>query len=258
MDDYCDKRSLAAYFEAQWLDKIREMGDSTLLNSASRTIPDNFVQSPFYLQVCDFIHSCIAQTGSSPRSFLEVGPALGRVSYELSRSYPSLEEGWVVEPSHRLMTHFRRLLLNAEGYYFPFIESLHRQGSIHLNTAPLVRDCQHVSFHCIESRYDHNSIPTPVDITICLNVIDQCESPSLIVDALKEDTRHGGIVFLANTYQWQKKHLKEASEAVNDINQYFTEDGWQPLEEAEIPYHFRFNERFSKLFLSHVVAYRKR
>ena len=65
-----------------------------------------------------------------------------------------------------------------------------------------------------------------------------------------------GILILSCTYQWSSKHLKDKSEAVNDINDYFGE-GWVKLSEIDYEYKIRSNERYSLLFLLHAVAYQR-
>ncbi|GHA60648.1 SAM-dependent methyltransferase [Photobacterium aphoticum] len=259
MDDYyCDKRGLAAYFEAMWLDKVRALGVDEPLSSASKTVPDSYIISPFYPAASQFIIACCQRAALTPHTYLEVGPALGRTTYELATHFPSLHTAWIVEPSARLLSYFQHLLLQPAHCTFPYIESINTLGRLSFDTTPLFNDCAHVHFHCFNQVYTPDTLMHPVDLTICLNVLDQCPSPQTIVDGLKKDTRSGGVLILSNSYQWQKKHLQNPEEAVDDINTYFSLGEWEKLDEIELPYAFRFNERYSKLFCIHVVAYKKR
>ncbi|WP_367646173.1 hypothetical protein [Vibrio rotiferianus] len=85
-------------------------------------------------------------------------------------------------------------------------------------------------------------------------MLDQCDSPLEMVNALKSATNVGGILVASCTYQWNKKHIQNMDEAVDDINDYFDQN-WQRVSEANHEYRIRFNDRFSRLFLSHAVAY---
>ena len=102
-DFYIDERGLASYFEAQWLDKLRELGCKDKLQSKSKLVPDSFIQSPFFSDVSQFIYQCCQQIPLHPENMLEVGGSLGRTCYELIKLNPSLSEITVVEPSQRLL-----------------------------------------------------------------------------------------------------------------------------------------------------------
>ncbi|MGF1686155.1 SAM-dependent methyltransferase [Photobacterium japonica] len=259
MDDYyCDKRGLAAYFEAMWLDKVRELGIEDTLSSVSKTVPDSYIMSPFYSAASAFILDCCEKAGLTPQTYLEVGPALGRTSYELFTQLPSIHAAWIVEPSSRLLTYYQHLLVKPVHCAFPYIESMKTLGRLAFDTTPFVAACEHVDFHCINQPYTPETLLHPVDLSVCLNVLDQCPSPLTIVQSLKKDTQQHGVVVLSNSYQWQKKHLLDPDEAVDDINVYFEEAAWEKLGETELNYQFRFNERYSKLFCIHLVAYKKR
>ena len=54
----------------------------------------------------------------------------------------------------------------------------------------------------------------------------------------------------------EQEESKKESEAIDDINEYFG-DHWVKLSEDEHEYRIRFNERYSLLFITHVVAYKK-
>lgn len=259
MDDfYCEERNLGAYFEAEWLEVLRAQGDNTPLACASKPVPDAFVISPFYREVSQFIAACCQQADVAPSHYLEVGPALGRVTYETLRRFPQIRQSWLVEPSQRLLSHCQKLLMTPGCHAFPYIQGLNERGSLVIDTTVIASACQHSEITCINAPFDGKTLTVQADLTVCLNVLDQCQSPLTIMDALKQSTRSGGVLVVSNTYQWQKKHLLDAEDAVDDINQYFEATGWDKLNDTDIGYGFRFNERFSKHFISHVVGYRKR
>ena len=255
-DFYIDHKGLAAYFEIQWLDKLRQNGVSKPLDSQSKAVPDWFVSSSHSKDVAQFVVEALGSENLSPKSLLEVGPALGRNCYELITSIPSINTATLVEPSHRFLSNLKQLLMDGGECDFHYIKSLKEQKYFTFDASPIARACDHVDFSLIEAPFESDVVAEQHDLSLCLNVLDQCDSPKTVVEALMDATAANGVLVLACTYQWSKKHLKDETEAVDDINDYFG-NGWVPLSEAEHEYKVRFNERYSLLFLSHIVAYKK-
>ncbi|MEJ2765941.1 methyltransferase domain-containing protein [Photobacterium sp. MCCC 1A19761] len=257
MDDfYIDQKGLAAYYEIQWLDKLRLNGVTEQLESKSRHVPESFIYSTHTQSVAQFIIEALEAENIAPNSALEVGPALGRNSFELVTNVPTISSVTVVEPSHRLLSNFKQIIIEGAKCQFPYIKSLNELGYLDFDASSIAKACDHVAFTLIEAPFEHGLVTKEFDLVTCLNVLDQCESPRAIVDALMDATALNGVLVLSCTYQWSKKHLKNESEAVDDINDYFGVN-WEKLSEDEIEYKIRFNERYSLLFLSHVVAYKK-
>lgn len=257
MDDfYIDEKGLAAYFEMQWLDFLRENGVNQPLISKSKTVPDSFITSEYTRNVSNFITRTLRDENISPTKVLEVGPALGRNCYELVKSFPTIESISVVEPSRRLLSNFRRILIDGDECEFPYIKSIDEIGCFSFDAAAIASSCSHVDFTLLEEPFGRDLVLDSFGLVTCLNVLDQCESPKSLVDALKTVTAKDGVLFLSCSYQWSKKHLKKGCESVDDINEYFGE-GWVKLSEDEHEYRIRFNERYSMLFLSHIVGYKR-
>ncbi|MFS1487979.1 hypothetical protein BCU41_026285 [Vibrio lentus] len=120
-------------------------------------------------------------------------------------------------------------------------------GNFEFDSSSIADKCAHVDFTLIEAPFSHGVVDDHFDLTTLLNVLDQCESPKGLVEFLKKGTALNGVLVLSCTYQWNKKHLKVESEAVDDINDYFGE-GWVQLSEDENEGQVRFNERYSLLF----------
>jgi len=257
MDDfYIDEKGLAAYFEIHWLDKLREFDITDTLESKSKVVPDSFVSSDYSLAVAHFIKQTLKEKSISPQNVLEIGPALGRNTYELVQAIPSIDSVTIVEPSQRFLTNLKNILIDGTGCEFSYIRSLNELRSFRFNTDRITEDCKHVNFNLLGEAFDLNVVDRKHDLTVCLNVLDQCESPSKIVNALKDATDNTGVVILSCSYQWNKKHLKIQSEALDDINEYF-DDKWLKLAEDDHEYRIRINERHSLLFLTHIVAYQR-
>ena len=253
-DYYLDERGLASYFEAQWLDKVRESGFTEPLLANSKQVPDSFIASLFFLAAADFIDVGLSKASLAPTNLLEVGPALGRSCYELIKRTSTLRNVTLVEPSERLFLNMRKLLMESGTYDFPYIKGLKELASIELDTTAIVGSCSHIRFKSINAVFDSKTTSDDFDMTVCLNVVDQCEEPSKLVRDLQARTRVNGVLVLSCSYQWSSKHLKNPDDASADINQYFNAN-WTKIGETELEYRFRFNERFSRLFLSHVVMY---
>ena len=255
-DFYIDEKGLAAYFEAAWFGKFQALGQVHSLASKSKTVPDAYIDSPYFRDVSAFIANCCQRQKISPKDLLEVGPALGRVCYETVKAFSSLSKVVLVEPSHRLISGLERLLLNGGKTSFPYIYSLHQLNRISVDTSVIADECEHVNFKLIRSPMTEALVREEFDLVYCLNVIDNSSSPSMIVESIKRATKNNGVLVLGCTYQWSKNHLQNLNEAVDDINEYF-DASWEKLDEAEFDYKFRYNERYSNLFSSHVVIYKK-
>lgn len=256
-DFYLDERGLASYFECSWLSKFRELGNSTPLTSASGKIPEDFIDSPFFTKVADFVFDNTKEFLPYPKDMLEIGPALGRTCHQTLQNFPSIASVTVVEPSKRLLNGFRRLLVEGQTTSFPYIHSLREFKSLEVDTRRIADECRHVDFTLINEPMQSNTITGQFDLVYCLNVLDQITSPIEIVGAAKICTKHNGVLALACSYQWSKKYLEKPQDMVGDINEYF-DASWERLGETHLEYRFRFNERFSQLFCVHVVLYRKR
>lgn len=257
MDDfYLDEKGLAAYYEMQWFDKLRESGVVEKLESKSKRVPDSFISSEYTKNVAQFIIKAIRDENVSPKKIIEVGPALGRNCYELINNLPSINSVTVVEPSQRLLSNFKKIIMDGAKCDFHYIKSLNERGYLDFETSLISEACAHVDFTLIEAPFAPGVVDERFDLAMCLNVLDQCDSPKSLVEALKGATASNGVLVLSCSYQWNKKRLKVESDAVDDINDYFG-DGWVRLSEEEHEYKIRFNERYSLLFLSHIVAYKK-
>ncbi|RXJ74460.1 hypothetical protein CS022_02370 [Veronia nyctiphanis] len=258
MDDfYLDEKGLGGYFEAEWLDKLKALNVAKPLDCRMKDVPEDFAVSTSTSVVANFIERNLQDAGVAPQTALEVGPALGRNCYELIQRFPSVEYATLVEPSFRLLSNLKKILIDGDGCNFSYIHAYKNIKEFYFSTRDFSDACEHVTFNCLNSTFDSETVSDTFDVTMCMNVLDQCESPNEIVLGLKEATNKGGVLFLSCTYQWKKYHFDDESVPLNDINDYFG-DGWEKLDESDYEYKIRFNERFSRLFMTHIVAYRKK
>ncbi|ELA9310863.1 methyltransferase domain-containing protein [Vibrio parahaemolyticus] len=253
-DFYLNSRGLAGYFEAQWFDKFVEDKQVDAITSESKLVPLSFAKSSHCSQVADFITQAVSKNGKSPHALLEVGAALGRNYYELVQRLDSLKQATLVEPSGMLLNGLKQLLVEEQQVELTYIHGLNTFKTVEVDNRELVQNCAHVDLELINQPLEKDTVSKFYDLVVCLNVLDQCESPLRVINALKQATQIGGVLVVSCTYQWNAKHIKDRAEAVDDIKAYFGED-WRFVSEAEHEYRMRFNERYAMQFLSHVVAY---
>lgn len=256
-DYYVDDIGLAMFFEIHWMDKIRELGNNAHLESSSRHVNDDFIVTKHFREIADCINTSLTQNDIKPHGLLEVGSALGRTSYEMIVGNKSLEKVTMVEPSKSFIDTCRDLLIEGKEVDFTYIKSRKEVASFKFDASLIAQDCQNIEFDLINQEFDDNTVSDQYDLVICLNVLDQCPSPTTIVDALKNRVKPGGVLCLSCTYQWNKKHLLDFSETVDDINVYFSKNQWKRLSQHEHEYKFRFAERYAHVFYSHLVVYQK-
>lgn len=252
-DFYLDEKGLASYFEAAWLNKFRELGFTQPLESKSKRVPETYIDSPYFCEVAKWIS---ASAPPSPQSLLEIGPALGRVCYETIRLNPSITNVTLVEPSKRLRDGFRKILIDGQSVTFPYIYSLKELRYMDIDSRSITNECRRVTFDILDSPLVMDTLSRQFDWVFCLNVIDNATNPLEIVRAVQQATKVGGVLALASSYQWSKQYLDDFSGTVDDINAYF-DGAWNRVDETDFDYKFRYNERYTQLFSSHVVMCKK-
>ena len=256
-DYYVDERGLAMFFETHWLDILREHGNQSVLESKSRHVSDRFIVTKHFTEVAQSITESLKKANLHPCNLLEVGSSLGRTSYEMIKAHDAIKSVTAVEPSQAFIKAYKDILIEGKLIDFTYIKSRNELGHITFDSSLIAKACAGVKFNLINEEFNSHTADGQFDLVICLNVLDQCPSPDVIVNALKQNVKPGGILCLSCTYQWNKKHLLDQSEAVNDINTYFEKDQWKCLSQHEHDYKFRFSERFARLFSAHLVVYQK-
>ena len=255
MDDfYLTSQWLAAYAEAQWADFASDLHQDEAGGESSQ-VPLSFILSPFHTEVPELILQKLKAISLRPKSLLEVGSSLGRVNYEIVSSLDCIHSVYLVEPSKRLLESSKDILL--KGGISRFDRVVARENTqFELDTSEIANSYKHLDVIAINKPATAELDVPECDLVVCLNVLDQCDSPNEIMAFLFDKVPPGGVLALSCSYQWNKKHLKNPEEQVNDIKQYFDEN-WRLLGENEFEYRFRVNERYSMLFLSHTVVFQR-
>lgn len=255
MDDfYLSKKWLASYAESQWAD-MAFVNDLNEVDSEKLKAPLSFVLSPFHTEVPELIIQKLNEIPLRPKTLLEVGSSLGRVNYEIVSSLDSIHSVYLVEPSKRLLDASLDILLK-DGVFQCDSLSSHETPCFELSTSAIADVYKNLHVVAINEPAAPELDMPACDLVICLNVLDQCDSPNEIMTFLFDKVPPGGVLALSCSYQWNKKHLKNPEEKVSDIKQYFDEK-WCLLGENEFEYRFRVNERYSMLFLSHTVLFQR-
>lgn len=255
-DFYLERRGLATYFEKEWFDYF--------LKTNSEPIDFLFPKYDPSILYCDFnekVSSLLVKTvdefNVKPSIFLEVGPALGRTFFETVRVLSSIQKAFLIEPSQNLAFSLNQLIKVGGVNSYPVLKGNHELAEQRFNSDKIKADCSHVLTTIINLPFEEtvNEVPTS-DLVVCLNVLDQCHSPHELIEFLKEKTLSKGMLILSCTYQWQKKYLGSEEVPISDIKECFRE-GWKVLEEKNIPFSCRGNERYWQTFLPHVVIFQK-
>ena len=87
-------------------------------------------------------------------------------------------------------------------------------------------------------------------------MIYQCQYHLKLVDFLKTSVNPDGILVLSCTYQWQNKYIGNAGYQIKDINELF-DSRWLQLNQTNLPFQCRVNERHWMNFMSHVGVFQK-
>lgn len=256
-DFYINDYQLASYFENQWLDVIKT---ERQIKSVSRAVPETYIHSKFHKPTSRMLIQAIQDVELSPKTYLEVGPSVGRVCFEVLGNINTFRQAVILEPSKKFLSVFENILIKGGKHTYRYISGLNQLEPIVFDSTELAKRLEHVEFDLINEVCDRSSkiMSYPeFDLVVCLNVLDQCQSPVQTIETAQEKTKPGGLLAVSCSYQWQKKKMTNYNEKVSDISDYFSSD-WKKIGENELEYHMRVNERFAQLFMSHVVIYQKR
>jgi phospholipid N-methyltransferase len=247
-----ENRGLAKYFEAHWIDyAVRESESTSVMSATGVSRGCSHAKT-----VAGEISAQISKHNIAPISLLEVGPALGRTSFELLHSVNTLKDVSFVEQSNNLFHHLQQIF-TGKVVEFPLIEdskSLY-YASLSLESVFSKDKLNDIEFDFINAEFDSSLLEKSYDLVICLNVLDQCPSPIKLLNALKSKVKIGGVLCVSSTYQYPSKILADGELELHNLTDYFDGD-WEQLRETNLDYKIRINHRCSNLFDSHLVIYK--
>ena len=264
-----NRRWLASYFEKEWFDHV--LAQDAVPSSLFEFVPFDpaLLYCDSHERVADFLCHTLTDIGVAPQRLLDIGPALGRGFYEIYQRTPSLQSATLVEPSEMLSTTFESLFRSRETCLYPTLWGNKEMVEVAFDSTQLQDSVRGVSISLINS--SHEELEEDLgffNLVTCFNVMDNCQEPLALVERLKRHTAPDGILALSCSYQWSKKYLGTTTERVDkllepatemptmNINELFS-DGWTHLNESNIEFKVRRNERHWVRFLSHVSVFRR-
>lgn len=256
-DFYLHDRGLASYLEKDWFDKILKTKEFGKPNFTFARFDPLYLYSNYHEQQIDFLKSELSKLKILPQTMLEVGSSLGRTFYEVCNKMPSIKSTTLIEPSQNLSTAFHKIFSGQDIESFSILQGNIGTEEITLDTKPIREVCakvQMTQFNCTFQDAPKNL--GQFDLVICANVIDQCQDHLKLVEFLKTSVNPGGLLLLSCTYQWQNKYIGNAGYQIKDINELF-DSRWMQLNQTNIPFQCRVNERHWLNFMSHVGVFQK-
>lgn len=246
-DFYLNKIAQAAYFEKDWFDHVEE---PARFSFAPFAIEDLY--SPFHERLAEFVARNLKD---SPIRMLEIGSSTGRTFYELCTRLASIRQAILVEPSLNLAEIHSKIfglqLKPKDVEYFPALRGNVELTEVRMEIGKLRRACAHVDMSLLHKPHEELPELGVFDLVVCSNVLDQCHEPLRLVEYLKRATTPGGTLALTCTYQWQEKFRGLPAIPIRHVDELFEKE-WRIVDETNIPFHVRTNERHWKRFLSHV------
>lgn len=256
-DFYLDKQWLASYFEKDWMDKLIEQNADKNLKFHFPRFNSSNLYSSYHERFVSLIRSASDKVSAKPTSVLEIGSSLGRTFYEIAKSFSSVENAVLVEPSENLVNTFKKVFLSEKLNQFPTLFKYKDIEDVSFDASKIRNSCAHIHLEVLDKKYDELSGLGPFDLVVCSNVIDQCESPHSLVQMLKDKVSPNGLLAISCTYQWNDKYFKSNDEQITDIKDLFDNE-WLLLGEDEIEFRCRRNERHLLTFMSHATVLQKK
>jgi SAM-dependent methyltransferase len=255
-DFYLERRGLASYFEKEWFDYYLKT-NSEPVDLCFPKYDQSILYCPFNEKVSSLLVKIIEELDTKPSAFLEIGPALGRTFFETVRRLPSIQRAFLIEPSQNLALALNQLIKVGGVHSYPVLKGNHEFVERIFNSDQLKSICSHVDTTIVNLPFERTVDEAPTsDLVVCLNVLDQCDAPHELIEFLKKSTITKGVLLLACTYQWQKKYLGSNFVPITDLKEYF-KDGWKVLEETNVAFSCRGNERYWQTFLPQVLILQK-
>lgn len=249
-DFYIARVGLAAYFEKDWSD----------LFLTPEQVPFDFpafdlkhLSHQDSLHVSKTILDLLEKENQQPASYLEIGPGLGRVFYEIKTKTPSLKQARLVEPSKLLATGLTDLFKGYTKSVFPLVFGNEYLSEVTIDPSQISEQFRNFDLEIINKPFSRaKDEVASADLVMCLNVVDQCKNPAALIKLVKAKTNINGMLAISCTFLWQKKHPWSKKAPFKNLRSQFGND-WEILAEENVPFSIRVNERYWYTFLSQVL-----
>ncbi len=250
---FAEENWLASYVEKDWYDHVNADEKNSHDEFHFHSFDSDLLYSDYHERLVDFIKTEIEKESPQPVTLLEIGSSLGRTFYEVCKKIDSIKKATLVEPSELLSSHFLKIFNGTGHVVLSALKGNVKVRQIALNNSSIKAATSKVKYSLLTLPFEQLNISETFDLVICSNVIDQIDDPLALAEVLKNKTSHGGVVALSCTYQWKRKIDQEQ---IKDIARLFG-DGWKILNETNISFKCRRNERFWMHFISHVIIIKK-
>lgn len=250
---FAEENWLASYVEKDWYDHIAAETKNPNEEFHFHNFDSNLLYSDYHEQLVDVVKNEIEKQTTKPVTLLEIGSSLGRTFYEVCKKIGSIENATLVEPSELLSSHFVKIFNGTGNVVLPVLKGNFELRQISLNNNSIKAATSKVNYSLLTLPFEQLNISEKFDLVICSNVIDQIDDPLDLVELLKNRTSNGGVVALSCTYLWKRKIYHEQ---IKDVRNLFGDD-WKILNETNISFKCRRNERYWMHFISHAIILKK-
>ena len=255
--DSIREKDLARYFDKDWLGLFAQknlLGAFEFLSPAYET---SHAYCSFHENAIGALFDRSREMHFEPKSLLEVGSSLGRTFFEIGNKFGSIKTAKLIEPSANLRRGFSKIFEDVAAN-IPLLLGCGSHHETTVDVSEIGKSCSHIDFEIIGESFENANLESEIfDLVVCLNVIDQCHSPLQLIDFIKAKTRKNGILVVSDSYQWPSKHCHDQQFVIENLKDFFKEHSWKVLDERNIEFKLRHNERHWCSFLSHFLILNK-
>ncbi|MES2999745.1 MAG: methyltransferase domain-containing protein [Pseudomonadota bacterium] len=254
---YAGSGYTARYLEAEWGDFM--LTHAQFPNGLSEPFQFQDRNVRFYSSVVQMLRENLQDLPGFTRSRIaDVGSASGRLVRELCVSFADLADVQGFEPSANLCELARQMVLGEPLPPRLPVSDLPAGGLLWLEVTPQLRQ----AVRCVpaerkakffEASAESADVPSQYfDVVCCLNVLDRHPDPQALVQALYAMTRRDGFLCISSPLEWQepstpKEHWRDS------VTDFLDAADWQRIDERNIDYQFRVNNRQMAHYSSQVV-----
>jgi ubiquinone/menaquinone biosynthesis C-methylase UbiE len=169
---------------------------------------------------------------------LDMGCALGRMSFELAKQTPGNAVG--IDTSQEFITACHEIAANQN-------ESVAYPVPPQAKVSFLIADAQELPF-----------TEQVFQCVLCLNLIDRVAHPKNVIAEITRVLSPTGLLLISNPYDWEEEHTAP-SEWMADMRDLFSHTAWETvLEKDRVPFTIQVYDRKISTYANHTLLLRKR
>ncbi len=258
---YLDPAYVARYLEAEWGDIV--LKHATFPNGHSEPFAFQDRNVAFYTSVVQMLKENLQRVPDFRFARMaDFGCASGRLVREACEAFPDVAEVVGYEPSSVLCGLARQMVFgDALPEQLPTSDQ--PSGSFRkFGVTPEFLDAIRKSPASGKARFEIATAelaavpPAYFDVVCCLNVLDRHPAPQRLVEVLRQHVRPGGLLCISSPLEWQE--ASTPSELWRDsVGEFLDEQAWQVVDQRNIDYQFRVNNRRLIHYSSQVVLVKR-